>query len=121
LVQCLEAGTRDRLATMAKIASLTGVVKSLSLSASERQRSIPMRFHSSLSSRAPPAGRLETRRLRARHIQLVPQSEGIDDLGPGVPLFRVPGVVGQLNILYLRTDLCPDFFALILLNVLTKS
>jgi hypothetical protein len=49
--------------------------------------------------------------LEGRHIQLVSAPEGVDDLGPGIALFRVPGVVGQLNILDLRPILVLTFYA----------
>jgi hypothetical protein len=49
--------------------------------------------------------------LEGRHIQLVPPPEGVDDLGPGVALFRVSDVVGQLNILVFRPSLVLPFYA----------
>ncbi|WP_459919080.1 hypothetical protein, partial [Desulfocicer niacini] len=61
--------------------------------------------------RADEAAEAGDKALESCHIQLVPPPEGVDDLGPGVALFRMSGIVGQLDILDLRPILVLPFYA----------
>ena len=49
--------------------------------------------------------------LEGSHVELVTPTKRMDDLGMGIPLFGVPGVVGQLNILNLLPIFVPTFYS----------